>query len=76
MGSVPLLLLRIPVLKLQYAAVHDYLQVQNPATGEVVATVANMKGSETSAAIAAALSAFPEWKSKVAKERSKLMRKW
>eukprot|EP00891_Asterochloris_glomerata_P009047 jgi/Astpho2/9047/Aster-02706 len=50
--------------------------VQNPATGEVVATVANMKGNETSAAIAAAQSAFPEWKSKVAKERSKLMRKW
>ena len=38
--------------------------------------MANMKGSETSAAIAAALSAFPEWKSKVAKERSKVMRKW
>ncbi len=55
---------------------HDCLQVQNPATGEVVATVANMKGNETSAAIAAAQSAFPEWKSKVAKERSKLMRKW
>ena len=70
------MLLSIPVSKLQYSAVHDCLQVQNPATGEVVAAVANMKGSETSAAVAAALSAFPEWKGKVAKERSKLMRKW
>jgi succinate-semialdehyde dehydrogenase/glutarate-semialdehyde dehydrogenase len=35
-----------------------------------------MKGRETSAAIAAASSAFAEWKEKTAKERSKLMRKW
>ena len=51
-------------------------QVLNPANGEVIAKVPNMKARETSAAIAAASSAFAEWKEKTAKERSKLMRKW
>ena len=51
------------------------LQVKNPATGEVIATVPCMKANETSAAVAEATSAWPEWSKKVAKERSKIMRK-
>ena len=51
-------------------------QVKNPATGEVIATVPCMKANETSAAVAEATSAWPEWSKKVAKERSKIMRKY
>ena len=50
-------------------------QVKNPATGEVIATVPCMKANETSAAVAEATSAWPEWSKMVAKERSKIMRK-
>ena len=49
--------------------------MDNPATGEVIAKVACMNGEDTSAAIAAASSVWPEWSKKVAKERSKIMRK-
>ena len=52
------------------------VQVKNPATGEVIATVPCMKANETSAAVAEATSAWPEWSKKVAKERSKIMRKY
>lgn len=52
------------------------MQVKNPATGEVIATVPCMKANETSAAVAEATSAWPEWSKKVAKERSKIMRKY
>ena len=52
------------------------LQVKNPATGEVIATVPCMKANETSAAVAEATSAWPEWSKMVAKERSKIMRKY
>ena len=51
-------------------------QVKNPATGEVIATVPCMKANETSAAVAEATSAWPEWSKMVAKERSKIMRKY
>lgn len=51
-------------------------QVKNPATGEVIATVPCMKANETSAAVAEATSAWPEWSTMVAKERSKIMRKY
>ena len=54
----------------------QWLQVKNPATGEVIATVPCMKANDTSAAVAEATSAWPEWSKKVAKERSKIMRKW
>lgn len=53
-----------------------FAQVKNPATGEVIATVPCMKANETSAAVAEATSAWPEWSTKVAKERSKIMRKY
>ncbi|DBB06011.1 TPA: hypothetical protein ACH3X3_009992 [Trebouxia sp. C0006] len=52
------------------------MDVKNPATGEVIATVPCMKANETSAAVAEATSAWPEWSKMVAKERSKIMRKW
>jgi succinate-semialdehyde dehydrogenase/glutarate-semialdehyde dehydrogenase len=51
-------------------AVHD------PATGKHLAEVANLGPTEAHAAIAAANAAWPAWRSKTAKERSIILRKW
>lgn len=50
--------------------------VLNPATGEVVATVAKAGTKETEEAITAASRAFPAWRAKTAKERSELLYRW
>lgn len=52
------------------------LSVTNPATGEEVAKVPLMSAEETKAAIAAAERAFPAWSKTLAKDRSKLLRRW
>ena len=51
-------------------AVHD------PATGQHLADVANLGPAEAETAIAAANTAWPAWKTKTAKERSQILRKW
>ena len=51
-------------------AVHD------PATGALLANVANLGPQDAQAAIAAANAAWPAWRAKTAKERSILLRKW
>jgi succinate-semialdehyde dehydrogenase/glutarate-semialdehyde dehydrogenase len=51
-------------------AVHD------PATGLKLADVANLGPQDAQAAIAAANAAWPAWRSKTAKERSIILRKW
>ena len=51
-------------------AVHD------PATGAHLADVANLGPQEVEQAIAAANAAWPAWRTKTAKERSTLLRKW
>lgn len=50
--------------------------VTNPATGEIIGTVPKMGTEETRRAIAAADSAWPEWRAKTGKERSAILRKW
>lgn len=50
--------------------------VINPATGEVVAKVANAGAVEAQSAIDAAERALKPWQKKTAKERSQLMRDW
>ncbi len=50
--------------------------VHNPATGEIIARVANMAPSDAEAAITAAHKALPAWRSKTAKERAIIVRKW
>jgi succinate-semialdehyde dehydrogenase / glutarate-semialdehyde dehydrogenase len=50
--------------------------VHNPATGQIIASVANLGAEEAEAAIQAAQAALPAWRSKTAKERSHLIRKW
>jgi succinate-semialdehyde dehydrogenase/glutarate-semialdehyde dehydrogenase len=50
--------------------------VSNPATGEHIAQVSNLGNKDADLAIQAAENAFQEWKSKTAKERAQVMRKW
>ncbi|KAG0531927.1 hypothetical protein BDA96_04G064100 [Sorghum bicolor] len=52
------------------------IEVQNPATGEVLANVPCMGSRETSDAIASAHSTFYSWSKLTAGERSKALRKW
>jgi succinate-semialdehyde dehydrogenase/glutarate-semialdehyde dehydrogenase len=49
--------------------------VTNPATGAPLGTVPAMGDAETKHAIDAAAKAFPAWRQKTAKERSKLLRR-
>ena len=51
-------------------AVHD------PATGQHLADVANLGPQDAERAIAAANAAWPAWRSKTAKERSQVLRRW
>jgi succinate-semialdehyde dehydrogenase / glutarate-semialdehyde dehydrogenase len=50
--------------------------VKNPATGEILAEVADLGEAETQRAVEAAAAAFGAWKTKTAKERASVMRKW
>jgi len=50
--------------------------VDNPATGNTIAHVANLGAQQAEAAIESANKAFPAWQAKTAKERSIILRKW
>jgi succinate-semialdehyde dehydrogenase/glutarate-semialdehyde dehydrogenase len=52
------------------------IEVENPATQEVLGTVPNLGAAETRRAIEAANAAWPAWRKKTAKERANLLRKW
>ncbi|NCF27095.1 MAG: NADP-dependent succinate-semialdehyde dehydrogenase [Gammaproteobacteria bacterium] len=52
------------------------IDVNNPASGEIVATVPSLSGDETRLAIEAANAAWPEWRGKTGKERANIMRRW
>ena len=54
----------------------ETIDVTNPATGEVVATVPKMGAAETRRAIEAANEAWPAWREKLAKERAAILRRW
>lgn len=54
----------------------ETLEVINPATGEVLGTVPKMGQAETRRAIEAAEQAQKLWRSKSAKERAIILRKW
>jgi succinate-semialdehyde dehydrogenase / glutarate-semialdehyde dehydrogenase len=51
-------------------------EVKNPATGEVIAEVADCDEADTRSAIEAANRAWGPWRAKTAKERALLMRRW
>jgi succinate-semialdehyde dehydrogenase/glutarate-semialdehyde dehydrogenase len=50
--------------------------VRNPATHEVIAEVADLDEADVREAVEAADRAFPSWRSKTAKERAIILRKW
>ncbi|MDN0073716.1 NAD-dependent succinate-semialdehyde dehydrogenase [Crenobacter sp. SG2303] len=50
--------------------------VLDPASGETIATVPLMGEAEAEQAIEAAHAALPAWKTKPAKERAKILRRW
>ncbi|CAE6858930.1 Glutarate-semialdehyde dehydrogenase [Paraburkholderia aspalathi] len=52
------------------------IDVTDPATGAKLGTVPAMTGVETREAIAAADAALPAWRSRTAKDRGALLRKW
>ncbi len=83
MKTSPLALLKDPsLLKTDGFINGEWVQgsarfaVHDPATGLKLAEVANLGAAEAERAIAAANAAWPAWRSKTAKERSILLRKW
>src|SRR6266478_5453743 len=52
------------------------INVDNPATGEIIGRVPKLGGAETKQAIEAANRAFPAWSKKTAKERAAVLRRW
>ena len=60
----------------QWVKGHSRFDVLDPATGHKLADVANLGPAETEQAIAAANAAWPAWRTKTAKERSIILRKW
>jgi succinate-semialdehyde dehydrogenase/glutarate-semialdehyde dehydrogenase len=55
---------------------HETIEVNNPATLDIIGSVPKFGIFDTKLAIEAANKALPEWRSKTAKERSILLRKW
>lgn len=83
MKTSPLALLNDPsllktdaLINGQWVAGSSRFDITDPATGAVLANVANLGPVEAEQAIAAANAAWPAWKSKTAKERSIILRKW
>ena len=52
------------------------LDITNPATGEVIASVAKVGATETAAAVQAALEAMKSWRELPAKARANILRDW
>jgi succinate-semialdehyde dehydrogenase/glutarate-semialdehyde dehydrogenase len=52
------------------------INVDNPATGEIIGKVPKLGAAETRQAIEAANRAFPAWSKKTAKERAAVLRRW
>jgi succinate-semialdehyde dehydrogenase / glutarate-semialdehyde dehydrogenase len=54
----------------------ETVAVVTPATGDELGTVPYFRGAETRRAVEAAEAALPAWRSFLAKERSRLLRRW
>jgi succinate-semialdehyde dehydrogenase / glutarate-semialdehyde dehydrogenase len=72
----PTLLKTDALINGQWVTGTSRFDVHDPATGQKLADVANLGPAETEAAIAAANAAWGAWKTKTAKERSHILRKW
>jgi succinate-semialdehyde dehydrogenase / glutarate-semialdehyde dehydrogenase len=66
---------RIPLLELESDSGETF-PVENPATGETIAQVPRMGAAETQRAIARAEAALPGWRSLLAKDRARILRRW
>ena len=60
----------------EWVSGHSRFAVTNPATGEVIAEVANMGPEQAHQAIVAANAAWGAWRAKTAKERGAVLMKW
>ena len=60
----------------EWVTLDDTFDVLNPATGEVIAKVADCSMNEVKAAIDAAYDAQKEWAKRTGKERGAILRKW
>jgi succinate-semialdehyde dehydrogenase/glutarate-semialdehyde dehydrogenase len=83
MSTSPLSLLKDPsllktdaLINGQWVAGASRFAVTDPSNGQHLADVANLDAADAQTAIAAANAAWPAWKSKTAKERSIILRKW
>jgi succinate-semialdehyde dehydrogenase/glutarate-semialdehyde dehydrogenase len=72
----PTLLKTDALINGQWLAGSARFDVLDPSNGHKLADVANLGPADAEAAIAAANAAWPAWRSKTAKERSIILRKW
>lgn len=79
----PLAQLKDPSLLKQAALVNGQwiegasrFEVTDPATGAVIAQVANLDAADAQAAVDAANSAWPAWRSRTSKERANILMAW
>jgi len=72
----PALLKTDALINGQWLAGTARFDVRDPSNGHKLADVANLGPADAEAAIAAANAAWPAWRSKTAKERSIILRKW
>ncbi len=72
----PTLLKTDALINGQWVKGNRRFDVTDPATGQKLADVANLGPQEAEQAIAAANTAWGPWKTKTAKERSIILRKW
>ena len=85
MKTSPLALLKDPTLLKTDALINGHwvkgaaakhFDVTDPSNGMKIADVANLGPKDAELAVAAANAAWPAWRSKTAKERSNILRKW
>jgi len=67
--------LDLPLLELEADDGAEFA-VEDPATGETIAMVPRMGVAETERALRAAEEALPGWRSLLAKERARILRRW
>ena len=65
----------IPLLELESDSGETFA-VENPATGETIAQVPRLGAAETRRALARAETALPAWRSLLAKDRARILRRW
>ena len=54
----------------------DRIEVDNPATGQIIGSVPNRGGEAATAAVEAAHAAGPDWREHSARERASILKRW